>query len=374
MTTEEILHRSLERIRSGNLQNEAQVVQAVIVPILRSLDWDDSDPGEFVPQFAVDFEGGGRGAVDCALMGASGPLVFVEAKNLGHADDKGVDQVFRYAANRGVPFLILSDGNIWDFYLSMAEGMPAERRFYRLELQREDKIAEHARFFEKFLHKSQIINNTTEARLDAEQLRSDGRQLREARDKIPVVWRNLLETLDESLCSLIADGVESECGTRPDLDDIEEFLQGIPNQHSHPPQPTTSGVSPGVTPPPSPTRTPGTPKRNTGKIVGFVLDGKPVETRSGNRTLAELIKEFQRRDSGFMERFSAQTAGRTRRLVATTRDGLYDEVHLRDHSLDLENGWWFGTNISSSQVRKHIATACKIVGVQLGSQLTLIER
>lgn len=372
MAMDEILHRSLERISSGNLQNEAQVVQAVIVPILRSLDWDDSDPSEFLPQFAVDFEGGGRGAVDCALMGASGPLVFVEAKNLGHADDKGVDQVFRYAANRGVPFLILSDGNIWDFYLSMAEGMPAERRFYRLELQREDKIAEHARFFEKFLHKSQIINNTAETRLAAEQLRSDGRQLREARDKIPVVWRKLLETLDESLCSLIADGVESECGTRPDLDDIEEFLQGLPSQHSHPSQPTTPGVSPGVTP--SPTRTPGTPKRYTGKIVGFVLDGKQVETRSGNRTLAELIKEFQRRDTSFMERFSAQTTGRTRRLVARTKDGLYDEVHLRDYSLDLENGWWFGTNISSSQVRKYIATACKIVGVQLDSQLTLIER
>lgn len=373
MTTEEILHRSLERIRSGNLQNEAQVVQAVIVPILRSLDWDDSDPSEFMPQFAVDFEGGGRGAVDGALMGVSGPLVFVEAKNLGHADDKGVDQVFRYAANRGVPFLILSDGNIWDFYLSMAEGMPAERRFYRLELQREDKIAEHARFFERFLQKSQIIHNTTETRLAAEQLRSDGRQLREARDKIPVVWRNLLETLDESLCSLIADAVESECGTRPDLDDIEQFLQGIPNQHSHPLQPATSGVSPRGTP--SPTRTLGTPKRDTGKIVGFVLDDKRVEPGSGSQTLAELIKELQRRDSGFMARFSAQTTGRTRRLVAKTRDGLYDKVHLiEDHSLNLENGWWLGTNLRSSQVRNHIETACQMMDIQFGYQLTLIER
>lgn len=372
MAMEDTLHRCLERIRSGALQKEAQVMQSVIVPVLRSLNWDDSEPSEFVREFGVHFEGGGSGEVDCALMGASGPLVFVEAKNLGHADDKGVDQVFRYAANRGVPFLILSDGNIWDFYLSMAEGMPPERRFYRLELQREDKIAEHARFFEQFLHKSQIINNIAETRLAAEQLRSDGRQLGEARGKIPVVWEKLLETLDESLCSLIADGVESECGTRPDLDDIEEFLQGIRNQHSHPSQLHPSGVSSEGTS--SPTGTLRTQPRRAGKIVGFVLDGKRVETGSGNRTLAEVIKGFQRRDSSFMERFAAQTTGRTRRLVATTKDGLYDEVHLRDYSLDLENGWWLGTNISSGTVRQRIATACGIMGLQFGSQLTLIER
>ena len=41
MIFEQILKDATERIRSGLLKNEAQVKQAVIVPILRGLDWDD---------------------------------------------------------------------------------------------------------------------------------------------------------------------------------------------------------------------------------------------------------------------------------------------------------------------------------------------
>ena len=118
----------------------------------------------------------------------------------------------------------------------------------------------------------------------------------------------------------------------------------------------------------------GASKPGTGKIVGYVLDGERVETGIGNRTLAELIKTFDRRDLNFMERFAVQTNGRTRRLVSRTRDNLYDSVHLRGYSLDLGNGWWLGTNIGSGPIRNHIATACKIMGVQMGTQLTLIER
>ena len=48
------------------------------------------------------------------------PLVFIEAKRLGNVDYRAEGQLFGYAVNRGVPFLILTDGNVWDFYLSMA--------------------------------------------------------------------------------------------------------------------------------------------------------------------------------------------------------------------------------------------------------------
>ncbi len=372
MEMEQVLLRSLQRIRSGALQNEAQVKQAVILPILRALDWDDSDPSEFVPEYPVSYDDGGYGQVDYALIGKRGPLVFVEAKKLDHANDSGVDQVFKYAANRGVPFLILTDGNVWDFYLSMADGIPAERRFYHMELQREDKITDHERFLEKFLHKDCIVSNTMEITSAAGQLRDGGIQREEARNAIPIVWRKMLETPDESLSSLIADAVQGECGTQPELDDVEEFLGQILRSSGLIYQPSADTGSQSTTQPP--TTAPSTTQKHTTKIVGFVLDNKPVETGIGNRTLAELVKEFQRRDSTFMERFSALTSGRTRRLVSMTRDGLYDAVHLRDYSLDLENGWWLGTNIGSGPIRKHIATACDIMGVQFGSELTLIER
>ena len=99
-----------------------------------------------------------------------------------------------------------------------------------------------------------------------------------------------------------------------------------------------------------------------------------MEVRVANRTLAEVLKEFQRRDAGFMARLAPQTIGRTRRLVAQNREDLYEAEDLRKSSLDLENGWWLRTNISTKSVRRNIKRACQVTGVHFGTQLTLIER
>ncbi len=61
----EVLKKAVEHILSDRLDNEAQVKQAVILPILRALDWDDANPAEFVPEFPVD-----SGRVDYALRQA----------------------------------------------------------------------------------------------------------------------------------------------------------------------------------------------------------------------------------------------------------------------------------------------------------------
>lgn len=238
-------------------------------------------------------------------------------------------------------------------------------------MQRDDeRIPDHARFFEGFLHKERVA--LPETRLEAEQLRDGDRQREAARRTIPEVWRTLLANADESLCSLVADAVEGECGTQPELDDVEEFLRRVSTASPLPPH---SGSEPltQVLVPPSPLPY-SRPASNAGKIVGFVLDGKRVDTGVGNRTLAEVIKEFHRRDPGFMGRFATRTAGRTRRLVHQTREGLYDQVHLRDYAIDLEIGWWLGTNLGAAAIRKNIGIACSVANVEFGSQLTLIER
>ncbi len=101
MDLEQVLRVVVKRIRSNLLSNEAQVKQAVLLPVLRELGWDDANPTEFVPEYSVD-----RGRVDYALCQTAGsPLIFIEAKQLGAADSKGEDQLFGYASNRGVPFL-----------------------------------------------------------------------------------------------------------------------------------------------------------------------------------------------------------------------------------------------------------------------------
>lgn len=368
MHLEEVLRSAITRIRSGSLENEAQVKQAVMLPILRALDWDDADPAEFVPEYSVD-----SGRVDYALLGQKrAPLVFVEAKGIGGVDLAGEEQLFRYAVNKGVPFLILTDGDLWDFYLSMAAGVPAERRFYRARLTREERVPEHARFLERHLRKRRVASG--EARRAAEQLHESNQERGKARRAMLGVWRSLLEAPDDMLRDLLMEQVASACGTMPDQEDVESFLKaclshGVPEvQDASSP---AAGSRPARKPPPKPQ--PATPRST--KITGFILENSSVETGTAYRALAEVLKEFHRRDSQFMQRFAAQTVGRRRELVARDRQNLYPDTPdlVEKRSLDLGNGWWLGHKLDADTIRRRIRTACEIVGVKYGSELKLIE-
>jgi len=122
MTLEEILRKIARDLGSNRLQNEEHTKLVAILPILRALGWDDTHPAEFVPEHPV-----GNGRVDYALFNPRNelPLVFIEAKRPGNAGEQGEAQLFAYAANQGVPFLILTDGDSWNFFLSQYGGGPA---------------------------------------------------------------------------------------------------------------------------------------------------------------------------------------------------------------------------------------------------------
>ena len=367
MSLEKTLKVAVEHIRSGSLENEAQVKQAIIVPILRALEWDDTNPAEFKPEFSV-----GKGWVDYALLPeGGGPLVFIEAKGLGRVDIAGEEQLFRYAVNKGVPFLILTDGDLWDFYLSMAAGDPSERRFYRAELTREERVPEYARFLDTHLRKTRVVSG--EARRSAERRHESNREREIARKAIPGAWRTLLETPDEILRDLLAEEVERSCGTKPEPEDVTSFLkEGLSNL------PGTTKV---VLPAPrrrseSSSSSQPTPNKKTAtRIIGYILDNKQAETGFSYRTLGELVKEFDRRDPEFMDRLAAQTSGRKRQLVARNPNDLFPDRpdFVGSFSMDLGNGWWLGHNLSTGAIRKKIQVACEIAGVTFGSQLKLIE-
>ena len=368
MNMEEVLRTAINHIRTGSLDNEAQVKQAVILPILRALDWDDSDPAELRPEYSVD-----NGRVDYALLGKRGaPLVFIEAKGIGRMDLAGEEQLFGYATNKGIPFLVLTDGDYWDFYLSMAAGIPAERRFYRVKLTREERIPEYALFLVKHLQKRFVVSG--EAKRAAEQLHESNQERDKARKEIPRVWRSLLEAPDEMLRDLLMEQVASACGTMPDLEDVESFLREQLSD-SKTMQPGGSSTSPRTEVRKSPPESPKPPRKRNSKPIAFELENRRVETGAAYLTLAEVLKEFHRRDPQFMERFAAKTSTRKRRLVARNRQDLYPgrPDFAEKSSLDLKNGWWLGHNLNADTIRSRIKTACEIAGVKFGSALKLIE-
>ena len=370
MNLEQALRNGLDKIRSGQLTNEAQVKQAVILPILRALGWDDTNPNEFVPEYAVGTENG-RGSVDyalCRTLPYQLPLIFIETKKLGSVDVAGEGQLFRYAANQGVPFLVLTDGDVWNFYLAMAVGTPAERIVYRAELRQEEKLGEYKGFFKRYLKKENVLSG--KARQDAELDKESEANRLTAQNTIPGCWQGLLNEPNDELLKLLVDAVEKNCGIRPDPDNVKAFLK---DQHSITPQaitlkPSTSSV---------PKEAKSTTQKNEStrsKVIGFVLDGRQRNCRSGVKTIAEILMEFQKRDPTFMTRFAPESKGRNRRLVAQNPDDLYDNPSLRGETRDFGNGWWLATNISTKTIRQSIKLACGVAGVEFGTQLTLIER
>ncbi len=364
MSLEGILKKAVQDIRAGKLKKEAQVRQVAIVPILRAMDWDDTNLDECESEFSV-----GKGCVDYALLRPEGgdPLVFVEAKAPGRATAAGEEQVFGYAENKGVPFLILTDGDCWDFYLSMAEGPPADRRFYRAELTREERIPEYVEFFEEHLRKHRVVSG--DAQQAAKQRLKSDRERQRARAAIPGAWLTLLEKPEKPLVELLVEQLEDEvkkrCGTKPESGDVEAFVMRL---RSDPP-PQSGSPDPGP-------ETKGGKNSKPMKLTGFVLHGNSVETRTVRNTLVEILKAFQRADPGFLERLAPLTEGRARRLVARKREDLYanDRERCFKESASLGDGWWVMTSVGTDFVRRRIRIACEVAGVKFGSELRLIER
>ena len=216
-----ILKTAILNLRSGHLDREEDVKLAVILPILNALDWHSADPGALRPEYPA-----GRGRVDYALLCHGRPQVFVEAKRRGALDARAESQLFGYAANNGVPLLVLSDGLCWDFYLSMADGRPEERRFHRMELRSGDKVQDYAATLETWLRKRQVASG--EARRGAEGRLESERSRTRARDALPGAWRALTGEPDELLCDLLEDKVRAMFGIKPQRSDIEDFLRNLP--------------------------------------------------------------------------------------------------------------------------------------------------
>lgn len=237
MGLEQVLKVSLDNLESGDLGNEAQIKSAVILPILDELGWKSSIPNEFKVEFEIpDAQTPNKKRwVDYALgtlpSNNPRPLVFVEAKNAGRVDTRGEEQLFSYAVNRGVPLLVLTDGTIWNFYLSMASGLPHERCFYRMELKLREKIPEYVESFQRYLLKDNVFSG--QSRLEAEKKLNRDREQEVARNAIASCWDALLRGADPVLCDALVKAVTEKCGIKPDPDLVEAFLRGLPVPQMH---------------------------------------------------------------------------------------------------------------------------------------------
>ncbi|MDE0315870.1 MAG: type I restriction enzyme HsdR N-terminal domain-containing protein [Candidatus Poribacteria bacterium] len=144
--------------------DETATKQYIVIPILRSLDWHDSNLHtlEVYPEERVN-----GGKVDYALRQGDTSLVFIECKRWGVGIEKHQEQICQYAFLAGVEIAVITNGKIWDFYLpdrtstSERRVIPWEDRIFcsiDLEVQKE-AVSD----FQKYLSKSNVEQGKAKA-------------------------------------------------------------------------------------------------------------------------------------------------------------------------------------------------------------------
>ncbi len=150
MSLETTLSDITVRLRQGRFPNEQAISQGIVLRVLQELGWDTWDTNIVWPEYKT-----GEGRVDFALCHPpSKPLNFIEVKQPGKAEES-VRQALEYAFHTGVPFVILTDGRTWSFYLPAEQGSYEDRRVYKLDLY-ERSPAEAAEILRRYLERSRI--------------------------------------------------------------------------------------------------------------------------------------------------------------------------------------------------------------------------
>jgi predicted type IV restriction endonuclease len=208
MSLQDTITDITKRLREGRFPNEQAISQGIVLRILQELGWTAWDTTLVWPEYQT-----GEGRADFALCHPpSKPAVFVEVKPPGKAED-AVRQALDYAFHSGgVPFVVLTDGKTWSFYLTMEQGSYEDRRVYKLDLFERD-TGEVAKKLSQYLTRSRVESGEA-----LEAARSEYRsrnRAAQAQAAIPAAWGELVGKGDEVLVDLVASAVELKAGVRP---------------------------------------------------------------------------------------------------------------------------------------------------------------
>jgi predicted type IV restriction endonuclease len=371
MALTEILTDIITRLRQGRFANEQAISQGIVLRLLQELGWDTWDTALVWPEYQT-----GEGRADFALCHPpSRPAVFIEVKQPGKAED-AVRQALEYAFHTGVPFVVLTDGKTWSFYLPAEQGSYDERRVYKLDLF-ERAIDESAAALRRYLSREQVTSGSA-LETAREEYRSRNRRS-QARNAIPEAWQELASKGDETLVELVASAAESKAGIRPDEDDVANFLASLakaaPPPADAPGASHPSNRSSRVTPPPTTAQaaTPGQQDDQPATRRGhLLLLGRKYEYANAKDAMLIILRELAARDDTFLERCAKHpdAQGRTRRYIARTPEELYpNRPDLREFRESLPGGWFIGTNLNNIRNKNIIKLAADVAGLRYGQDV-----
>lgn len=110
------LRERIKKYKEDLAKSEALTRYVLIDPLLRALEWNTEDPERVRPEEKQ--AGGQPDYILCIKDKELVKLIAVEAKSLGTKLDekKTLDLSFNYSWKSGIPYFIITDGNIWTVY------------------------------------------------------------------------------------------------------------------------------------------------------------------------------------------------------------------------------------------------------------------
>ena len=209
------------RLEQRQFTNETAVRLGIVDRLLTVLGWPTYNPQIVSPEYPID-----TGRADYALCHPAGqPRSLIEVKRVGKIDG-AEKQLFEYAFHKGIPILILTDGQKWRFFHPSGSGDYTERLVHEFDIV-EDDSAEIASHLNRYLNYASIQTGEAMTAIAADY--QNVFRNREILRSLPEAWDNLVSGKSEDSEFLI-EAVKSEtqrlCGNTPTDEQVFNFLKG----------------------------------------------------------------------------------------------------------------------------------------------------
>ena len=124
------------------IKNEAMTKAAFVIPFIKLLGYDTSNPKEVVPEYTTDFGAKQGEKVDYAIFKDNEVIMLIECKKYGtNLSDTHTSQLFRYFSTTNAQIAILTDGGLYQFYTDFEKSNIMDKKpfleFNMLDIQQQ---------------------------------------------------------------------------------------------------------------------------------------------------------------------------------------------------------------------------------------------
>lgn len=203
---EEII-TSIEKLKTKNI-NEAQTKEWLIRPFFELLGWDFSNPEDVIPE---DNDSAGKRTDYCFYFNGK-PKLLIEAKPLSNllSDNKMIIEKLNYCSNRGIPLLILTNGDNYKIYYSELKGIGKDKLLQEFTLSEE--------------YDEEIIDKLSKKSFEQDLLLSYSKNI-SLFTTVKKAVDNLFQSSNKKFLRLVNESVKDILGHKLGDDDIERALK-----------------------------------------------------------------------------------------------------------------------------------------------------